>query len=297
MSRFQPYAVPAVLWLAALLTSSLPQLICHELVHVHGHRLLGVSSIVLYEFAGLLILTVCAFAIPCLRAARDSLLMMSAFHLGWSIISPGLINNPANERWARQEFGVAWAILLDRLILLPPAVLMTAVVAGRYRRRDLFLAWGRFSAPVRWSVLFPLPVRSWSMMLAIGLFLAVALLGTLLVQTIGFDWTDLERLPPHLPAVVTAAVFNAAGEEYVFRMLLLAVLIPAAGQRQAIAITAVSFGLGHWYGQPSGPVGVALMTYAGWALAKSMVETEGAGWAFCLHAFADFMIFSLLVLA
>jgi hypothetical protein len=297
MARYQPFAVPAFLWLAMLLASSLPGIVCHELLGIRDRMFPWPDRVNVGQFAGLLALTFCTIFIPRLRAARDSLLVMTAFFLGWSIIVPPAFHNRNFVQWAHQEFGIGWATLIDRLSLLIPAALMTAMIAGRYRRQDLFLAWGRFSAPVRWSVLFPLPVRTWSMMLAIALVLAVGLLGTLLVQTIGFDWTQAERLLPHLPAVLTTAVFNAAGEEYVFRMLPLAVLIPAVGQRQAIAMTAVHFGVGHWYGQPSGPLGVLLMAYAGWALAKSMVETEGAGWAFCLHTFGDVMIFSLLVMA
>jgi membrane protease YdiL (CAAX protease family) len=297
MARCQQYAVPAILWLAMLLASSLPGIVCHEFLGVHVRLFHWFDLVTVCQFAALLALTFCTLVIPGIRSARDSLLVMTAFFLGWFIVGPPIFHNSRTMQWAVQQFGIGWATLFDRLSLLIPAVLMTAVILGRYRRQDLFLAWGRFSAPVRWSILFPLPVRSWSMMLAIGLVLAVGLLGTLLIQTIGFDWTQAEKLLPHLPAVVATAIFNAAAEEYVFRMLPLAVLLPAVGPRQAIAMTAVHFGVGHWYGQPSGPLGVLLMAYAGWALAKSMVETEGAGWAFCLHAFGDLMIFSLLVMA
>src|SRR5207249_12298382 len=104
-------------------------------------------------------------------------------------------------------------------------------------------------------------------------------------------------LPPHRPAVLITSAFNAAGEECMYRMLPLAVLIPIVGRSQAIAVVAVHFGLDHWYGTPPGPLGVLLMAYGGWALGKSMVETAGFGWAWCLHAFGDVMVFSLLVLS
>ena len=257
MVRFRLDPTAALIWTAALLVSEAPGLLAQALCGESDRFFGWLQTIIWCQLAGVLILTACTFALPRLRAGRDSLLMMAAFFLGWVIIGPRIFDAPTVRRWAIENVGLGWAHVLDRLRLLIPAILMTAIVLGRYRCSDLFLAWGRFSAPVRWSVLFPFPVRTWTMMLAIGLLLAVALLGALLVQTIRFDWSRADRLVTELPKIVVAAFFNAAAEEYVFRMLFLAVLIPAVGPRQAIAITAIRFGLGHWHGQPSGPLGVA----------------------------------------
>ena len=62
----------------------------------------------------------------------------------------------------------------------------------------------------------------------------------------------------------------------------------------AALLTAVLFGLGHYYGQPSGPIGVLMAGFAGWIWAKSMIETRGSAWAFLIHMVQDIVIFSFL---
>jgi membrane protease YdiL (CAAX protease family) len=80
-------------------------------------------------------------------------------------------------------------------------------------------------------------------------------------------------------ALVFGAI-NALSEEVRFRCVLLARLVPVLGGEAAIWMTALAFGLAHWYGgNPSGPSGVAMTTAAGLIWAKSMLETRGLFWA------------------
>jgi len=72
--------------------------------------------------------------------------------------------------------------------------------------------------------------------------------------------------------------------------MLLAHLEPVLGPRQAILMTSVMFGLGHYFGAPSGPLGVLLATFLGWIAAKSMIETRGLVWAFLVRFVGDFII-------
>jgi membrane protease YdiL (CAAX protease family) len=62
-------------------------------------------------------------------------------------------------------------------------------------------------------------------------------------------------------------------------------------------ITAVLFGLRHYYGQPSGPLGVVMAGIAGWFWARSMIETRGFFWAFFIHMVQDVVILSFLAVA
>jgi membrane protease YdiL (CAAX protease family) len=93
------------------------------------------------------------------------------------------------------------------------------------------------------------------------------------------------------------AVFNAAQEEFRFRAVLLGRLIPVVGASQALWITSTLFGLGHWFGHPSGPTGVVMAGFAGFLWGKSMLDTRGFAWAWIIHGFQDLVIFTLLLMA
>jgi membrane protease YdiL (CAAX protease family) len=100
-----------------------------------------------------------------------------------------------------------------------------------------------------------------------------------------------------LPAALAFGAINAAQEEFRFRMVFLARLLPVVGADRAVVMTAVLFGLAHWGGHPSGASGVVLAFLAGCGLALSMVETKGAAWAWTVHAVLDVLIYGSLLMA
>ncbi|HSS97421.1 MAG TPA: CPBP family glutamic-type intramembrane protease, partial [Terriglobales bacterium] len=61
-------------------------------------------------------------------------------------------------------------------------------------------------------------------------------------------------------------------------------------------LTALFFGLAHFYGVPSGLLGVAATGFFGWLLARSMLETKGIFWPWVIHLMADMVIFSFLLM-
>lgn len=65
------------------------------------------------------------------------------------------------------------------------------------------------------------------------------------------------------PVLLLFAVENALSEEFRFRCVLLATGVPVLGRGQAMLLTSVLFGLGHWFGHPSGPTGIVLAALAG----------------------------------
>jgi membrane protease YdiL (CAAX protease family) len=105
------------------------------------------------------------------------------------------------------------------------------------------------------------------------------------------------RILRFLPWILGVAALNAANEEFQFRNVLLAHLRNIVTPGEAALLTAVLFGLGHFYGQPSGPIGVLMAGFAGWIWAKSMIETGGFVWAFTIHMVQDIVIFSFLAVA
>jgi membrane protease YdiL (CAAX protease family) len=108
------------------------------------------------------------------------------------------------------------------------------------------------------------------------------------------DFSASGRILRFLPWIFLVAALNAANEEFQFRNILLAHLRNVFRPAEAVLLTAVLFGLGHFYGQPSGPLGVVMAGFAGWIWARSMIETRGFVWAFAIHTVQDIVIFSFL---
>jgi len=63
------------------------------------------------------------------------------------------------------------------------------------------------------------------------------------------------------------------------------------GGKHALYLTSLYFGIGHFYGVPSGVIGIILSSFLGYILGKSMLETRGFFWAFSLHFLMDFWIY------
>jgi len=100
-----------------------------------------------------------------------------------------------------------------------------------------------------------------------------------------------------IPVAVLIAVINAFNEEFTLRAAPLSRLWFTLGKQQALMITTVFFGLGHFYGVPSGILGVLLSGFLGWFLGKSMLETKGFFWAWLIHFIPDVFIFTFFALS
>ncbi len=101
---------------------------------------------------------------------------------------------------------------------------------------------------------------------------------------------------PLFPVALLIATINAFNEEFTLRAAPLSELTRAVGGRQALLISTVFFGLGHFYGIPNGVIGVVLSGFLGWFLGKSMLETKGFFWAWLIHFMQDVIIFTFLAM-
>jgi membrane protease YdiL (CAAX protease family) len=137
--------------------------------------------------------------------------------------------------------------------------------------------------PIPWTVFGP------ALLVVFGVALPL-----FLYFTVHPDFTAAGRILHFLPWILLIAALNAANEEFQFRSVLLAHLRNVVSPPEAVLLTAVLFGLGHYYGQPSGPIGVLMAGFAGWIWARSMIETRGFAWAFFIHMVQDIVIFSFL---
>ena len=94
-----------------------------------------------------------------------------------------------------------------------------------------------------------------------------------------------------IPLVLLLALTNAWSEEIFSRFVIVAGLAGKIGSSTICWISAIIFGLPHFFGTPSGFFGVIMSGLLGWLLAKSVLETKGLGWALFIHFLQDVVIF------
>lgn len=185
-------------------------------------------------------------------------------------------------------------VLVNSAKLIPVTTLAVSLIGSGLSRADLFLAVGDLRALfIRLGRRFSL---SWGWLLPIALLLSVGPVVANVVAARHPDFGTWARLLPLAPLIVTGAAINTFSEEFLFRQVLLARLIPVLGVTQAIWLTALRFGVGHWFGNPSGLTGAMLATVFGWFAARSMLDTRGSGWIWLVHLVNDVVIFSLIAL-
>ena len=68
------------------------------------------------------------------------------------------------------------------------------------------------------------------------------------------------------------------------------------GPVHVLLITAVYFGLSHFYGVPYGILDVVMAFIPGWLMGKAMLETCGFFWAWFIHLCMDIVIFFFMAL-
>jgi membrane protease YdiL (CAAX protease family) len=281
-----------VAWSAMLAGSALPVIIS---------RLSGRGSPVSLPLAQTLILVITALVIyrsMRLRPLVGFILTVAILRLGWYAIAPALADLPliqnftGHSSWAAQQF-------VARLLNGAGAILMLATfIGGNFNRGDLYLRVGQLDAPaqpepilwirkpVPWTRLGPQLLVIFGIALPIFLFI-----------TLRPNFGQLSRLWSILPWALATAAVNAFNEEFQFRCVPLAHLHGVLPLRETLLLTSVFFGIAHYFGQPSGPIGVVMAGIAGWIWAKSMIETRGAAWAVGIHWVQDVVIFCFLALA
>jgi membrane protease YdiL (CAAX protease family) len=280
---------PRVVAWAAVIGSTLPDIIWQE----SGLKISFWFTTI--ESACILVAALAAIWVPSLRGIWRFLVAVAILNFAWEYIAPNLANLPAvlhvtdNASWGARLF-------LSRLFTLSGAVLLCFTLIGSgITRRDLFLCKGNPAAPaqpieflglrnpVPWTWLGPAFILVFALALAPYLYL-----------TVHPNFSVSERILRTFPWSVAVATLNAASEEFQFRSVLLAHLRKVFRPGEAVLLTAVFFGIGHYYGQPSGPLGVAMAGFAGWIWARSMIDTRGGVWAFLIHMFQDIVIFTFL---
>lgn len=290
MSGLASNARVSLAWLALALGSALPAIVWHRLVDDQLPVWLpGAQALVLAAWLPVI------GRLNSMKPLWGFIAALAALQLGLFVVSL-VLEIPRYEEWARDAPDYQEVFASAFILLIPGLLMLVTAAADGLGRRELFLRRGNVAAPSR----IPGTRRriSWR---RLGPFLVAVLTVPLAVQLVSENEPDFDRVGKAVAVLPLALVFgaiNALSEEVRFRCVLLARLTPVLGAEAAIWMTALSFGLAHWYGgNPSGPTGVAMTTVFGLVLAKSMIETRGLLWAWAMHGAADVVIFAVLVMA
>ncbi len=104
----------------------------------------------------------------------------------------------------------------------------------------------------------------------------------------------LAAILPVLPWVLLFAVTNSFVEETLMRFTVVVGLHGTVPNRSIYILSALIFGIPHFFGTPGGALGSLMAAFLGWLLAKSIVETRGIFWAWFVHFLQDVVIFAAL---
>ncbi|MDO9086473.1 MAG: CPBP family intramembrane metalloprotease [Anaerolineaceae bacterium] len=279
-------------WVIMLLVSILPNIIFQEIFSLNSTWLIWVK-------VGLLVIfTVVSVIWKPIRPLRNYFIILLAIFFIEDIVSRVTALSfwqnwfgAADAAFTTSMFGTQFKRFIIALLIILVLFLL------QYKRKDFFLVRGQVDAPVKPVKLPGFPNKdTWTSFG--GQFAIYISLGTLVFLILGGRPTPTAMIQalPMLPAILLFASINAFYEGITYRSALLAPLEPALGYRHALGITAIFFGIGHFYGVPYGVIGVIMSSFLGWFLGKAVLETRGFFWAWFIHFLQDVLIFSFMAI-
>ncbi len=94
------------------------------------------------------------------------------------------------------------------------------------------------------------------------------------------------------PFILIFAALNALTEEAITRFAVVVSLEGVLPRATVALVSALIFGIPHYFGTPGGFIGALMAGFIGWLLAKSIQETEGVWWSWFIHFLQDVVIFT-----
>ncbi len=222
--------------------------------------------------------------------------LLAVYSLEYAFSLPGL--QQAYTRWLSHSAPFVQQIGSTEIPRAFTSIALVLLMLGLFRSfRGFFLVKGNPAAPagpIPWILTRP---PRWTIL---GPAVAAAMCLGLVVFTFAFGSLPtaqgLKGIPSLLPFIFVFALINSFGEEMLYRAPWLGTLEGPLGGAQALLLTAVYFGLGHFYGVPYGVAGVILAFIPGWLMGKSMLETRGFTWAWFIHFCMDVVVFFFIAL-
>jgi hypothetical protein len=218
---------------------------------------------------------------------------------GWQTGLVPLIRG--SQLWIDSVESAPWAtsaLATHLLKLLIPLTILSYLLARGRSLKDIHLVKGDVSAMAEPSRLIGMKKpEPWTRVGSV--FAVIFSTGTvafvLLSSRPSID--VLIRVLPLIPVAIVIAALNGFNEEFTLRAAPLSELVAVVGKNQALLMTTVFFGLGHFYGVPPNLIGVTLAGFLGWFLGKSILETRGFFWAWLIHFVQDIFVFTFLAMA
>ena len=171
-------------------------------------------------------------------------------------------------------------IVLGLVYLLNPASFGTFFRFGDVNAHISKIAWLGITGNETWL----------QVALTLGLFITLGTATFMFIQ-VKKTGARFQLVPVLLFWSVVFSAMNAFSEEAIFRMGIVSPLYGQLSLPMIAVISGILFGLPHYFGQPSGPVGVLMAGFLGWLLALSLLETQGLFLAWAVHFVQDVVIF------
>ncbi len=275
---------------AIVLALTIPEIVLRAFMHMDTSWMLPVR-------VGLLgILVALSFVWPSIRPLRGFALIFLVIYgvEGW-FFGTFVPHSPLYS----QLFGgnPNLAFFGERLMRIGASLVMLLVLlAMGLKRQDFFLTPGSLTAtaePEKYGV--PRRTEKWPGFSIRYAFIIVTILLVFMVPAMKPSLSNLSVGLVLFAAL--CAVMNAFAEEFLYRSALLPQVLPLFSKGASLILVASWFGMGHYFGVPSGVTGVILTTIGGWVFAKSMVETRGFAWPLFMHFVSDFTVYIVILLA
>ena len=97
-----------------------------------------------------------------------------------------------------------------------------------------------------------------------------------------------------LPVAAFFSVFNALTEELIFRVSLAQALISILSPWHIASISALIFGVIHYFGMPGKVPGMLMAGFMGWLLTFAVIQTGGIFGAWAIHFVQDIVILTIV---
>ena len=123
--------------------------------------------------------------------------------------------------------------------------------------------------------------------IATGIFMVLAVKYTNSIDN--FQWS-------FIPLILLFSLTNSLSEELIFRFGIVGGLFNHYPKLTILIISAILFGLPHYFGWPSGFAGVLMSGVLGYILCKATIETKGLSIAWTIHFVQDIIIFTALMM-
>lgn len=184
-----------------------------------------------------------------------------------------------------------------QLFALMVAMLVTILVLMLNPRSKQFLSIGQINTIAEKEKWLGINGRSSWKVNGLQLLLFISL-PTAIFMFLGVAYTDsMQNFQwSFIPFVLLLSFTNSLAEELIFRFGIIGGLSNAYSKTTILLLSALLFGLPHYYGFPSGFIGVLMSGILGYILCKATIETKGLSIAWGIHFVQDIIIFTALMM-